>query len=177
MKYVKIILIVVFTLALIGLGGLWYLGIFQNIEVTKQERGPFTMVYLEHVGSYSKVGDKIEQVSAYLEKNNIEGDIAVGEYFDDPQMTPADKLRSNIGFIVDENVSVSEPYNMKTVELKAYAVAEFKGLPQVGPFIVYPAMGKWCETNGYEMNGPCFELYRMVDEKIETEYLAPIEPK
>ncbi len=165
-----IILVIILTL-------MWFMGVFQRIEVNAIESGPMRMVYIEHKGSYDKIAEKINQVKLYLDKQKIAVLDAFGEYYDDPQKVKTEDLRSAGGFLVIKDIQPETSYKFKRIDKKLYASAIFIGSPAIGPFMVYPKLMKWIEKNHYEIDGAAIELYKMTEDKIETHYMIPIKSR
>ena len=110
-------------------------------------------------------------------KKRREDESIFAEYFDVPGKVKPEDLRSNAGFLVDKYYKDSSPYKFKKVPKQLYASSVFNGSPAIGPMKVYPVMNKWIKDNGYEVCGPCLEIYKMQGKKMSTQYLMPIKKK
>lgn len=176
MKTLKIIgiLFLIAVIAIIII--LSHYGLYANVTITEKEVGPYTLVYKKHIGDYTKVGSLMSSIKADLEtKYNIKAEKSFGLYFDNPETVDADKLRSVVGYII-ENKTVADLENLKAdFSVKEYpksksVVSEFpyKGLPSIiiGIFRVYPDFMNYIETNNYPLT-PIMEIYNSEEEKIE----------
>jgi len=173
----KVFLWIVGIVVVVIVVGMAMMGGFQKVVVTSEEQDSIKMIYVEYKGPYNKVMKSFEQVYNYLNANKITHADGIGEYLDNPMKVKSTELRSNVGYIVDKDYKDSGVYKFKSVPSQLYAIAVFKGSPSVGPMLVYPAMNKWIVGNGYEVSGPCFEIYSMQDKKTSTKYLMPIKKK
>ncbi|HNZ29195.1 MAG TPA: GyrI-like domain-containing protein [Candidatus Goldiibacteriota bacterium] len=121
-----IILGIVLT-ALIAL--LIHAGLFFKVQVTEAISGPFTIVYTEQTGDYSKANkagmDIYQTLIAEFGVNPTKG---FGIYYDNPQTVAKDKLRSEIGCILEGNDILKAPaitskFKVRILEPKTSLVA------------------------------------------------------
>ena len=98
----------------------------------------------------------------------------IGIYYDNPKKVEKDKLRSEIGCIVENVDSVTlarlaKKYQIKTLPQCDFVVAEFpfKGKLSVlfGILKVYPALDKFNKEHGY-IESPITEIYDVSNKKI-----------
>ena len=167
-----IIILAAFVIVLLGLfvfyGGCYKITI-QNINT-----GGETLIYEAVTGPYSqsfKVSDKIHND---LLDSKIETTKCLGIYYDNPKNVDKDKLRSEIGCIV-ENVDsetiekLKTKYSVKILPNENYIVAEFpyKGSLSIlmGIKKVYPAIEKYSKENNYA-DAPIMEIYDVPNKKI-----------
>lgn len=157
-----------------------YLGAFKGVEISQAQQGPFTTVYLEHVGPYHKVNKIIEKVEKYMASQGQKCGRTFGEYIDDPQVVEEARLRSKVGCIV-EKVPAQLPEDYKSGEISArnYVVAVFTGSPGIGPMKVYPRVNDYMTKNNLKMSGAVVEIYEIhsITEKnaMTTTYLFPVQ--
>ena len=163
-RAVKVTLItvaVILVVVVVGIGLLAYnFGAFENVELQQAVRGPYQIVCLEHIGPYQQAPAKIEKVKAMLQEKNITIGNACGIYHDDPAKVPSDQLRSRVGFIVEDSVSVEAPFMVDSLAQREVIIGTIKAHPAVAPFKTYPKMQAWMQGNDYEPAGPAFEIYR-----------------
>ena len=174
-KIMKIILIVIAILVVLIIVMYAYYGGFSKISFRMDNQGGETIVFESVTGDYSqtpKVSDKIYY--ALLNEEKIETTKGIGIYFDNPQKVAKDKLRSEIGCIIENADSVTlarltEKYQVKTLPQSNFVVAEFpfKGKLSVmfGIMKVYPALDKFCKEHGYN-ESPITEIYDVPNKKI-----------
>ncbi|XGC79914.1 GyrI-like domain-containing protein [Bdellovibrio bacteriovorus] len=157
-----------------------YLGAFKGVDITTANQGPFTTVYLEHVGPYHKVNKIIEKVEKEMKAKNTECGRTFGEYLDDPRQVEEARLRSKVGCIVAK-VPEGLPEEFKTGEIpgRQYVVATFTGSPGIGPLKVYPRVNDYLLKQNLKQTGSVVEIYEIhsITEKnaMTTTYLFPVQ--
>ncbi|HCW32762.1 MAG: hypothetical protein UT55_C0072G0004 [Candidatus Peregrinibacteria bacterium GW2011_GWE2_39_6] len=167
-KTFKIGLMVV-ALVLIGGAGIFaYLGGFSSVTPEEREIGPYHVVYKEFMGPYSGVGPTMQDVATMLMGKGIESTQGIGLYYGDPKTTPAEDLRSEVGFVLTEDqvlqLGMMDPeYGLMTVEKMNVMMAEFplknKLSYFVGPMKAYPAINTYRMEHNYGEMGYAMELY------------------
>lgn len=163
-----------------------YTGAFKSVYVGLDERGPYTLIYKDHVGAYHKIVEKIQQVEAFAKDNKLDCKFTFGEFYDDPSVTEEGRLKSRAGCLIDQKNTESMAA-LKTVTFPAdilqaeYAktkvvVALFTGSPGIGPLKVYPKAETFINESKLKRKGPVVEIYEVLDPKtMNTTYLFPIE--
>ncbi|ULQ58893.1 GyrI-like domain-containing protein [Brucepastera parasyntrophica] len=152
-----------------------YFGGFAKITIRTLNQGGEILVYENVTGPYSqsaKVSDRIYY--DLLDNDGIETTKGFGIYYDNPKNTAQDKLRSEVGCIIenaDNTVTekLREKYQVKQLPVENCAVAEF---PLRGSFSimmgimrVYPAIEKYMREHKYN-DGPVMEIYDVPEKKI-----------
>jgi DNA gyrase inhibitor len=177
MRYVLVFVVV--TIISFGLYLSTYLGAFKSVEVTEQIRGPYVLVYKEHMGPYHKIVQAIGAVEDWAKQNNLDCHLSFGQYFDNPESKEEARLKSHGGCIM-EKAPENLPEQFKTQELPArkYVTAVFEGSPGIGPMKVYPRVNKYMVEKGLTQDGAIIEVYEVHSfaEKnaMTTTYLFPI---
>jgi len=178
MKLVKWLLWLVLIFVVIMLGFWAYIGGFSTPKVSEQIIGPYTIAYQPFVGPYKDCGPVFETVYQSLKNKGIATTVGLGIYYDDPSQVAADKLRSDLGCVI-------EPKDVKTIgkELKVKTLLKTRAivaeLPlrhslsmMVGPMKAYPALVKYQQANNLKIIAPPYEVYDMSGGKIL--YIMPI---
>lgn len=165
---------------------LQYTGAFKSVYVGLDERGPYTLVYQDHVGAYHKIVEKIQAVETWAKENKLDCKFTFGEFFDDPSTTEEGRLKSRAGCLIEEKNSAAmdilktlkRPENFQTApwsRTKA-VVALFTGSPGIGPLKVYPKVEKFMAEGKLKRKGFVMEIYEVLDQKtMNTTYIFPIE--
>jgi len=177
MKMLKIILLVVFVLIVIILAFYAYYGGFTSVEVRTEMQGGETVVYEEVTGDYSQTGTVSDRVyNDLLDGFQIETTKGFGIFYDNPQQVDKDKLRSEVGCILDfqpdsaKIAELSKKFKVKILPKTNYVVTEFPFKGQmsimVSLFRVYPAIQKYIDGNGINGNSPVMEIYDIPNGKI-----------
>ena len=151
-----------------------YMGMFSTPKATETETGPYTFVYEEFTGDYKKTGPVFDKIYKALEDEGIETTRAIGIYFDDPAVVPADELRSQCGIIIEENdlhkvQELEKKFNVGQIERCDSVVVEFSIKNSlsymIGPMKCYPVLAKYAQEKGYNMT-TSYELYDIPSKKI-----------
>jgi hypothetical protein len=155
-------------------------GYFSKIVIEEKEVGPYMLVYEEHIGDYKNTKKIHENLYYALKGEKVETTIGFGIYYDNPREVSKEKLRSDIGMILD-----SADYR-KIDQLKAkYKVREISrqksvviGFPfksslsiMAGIFKAYPALLQYVKEKNYKQR-EMMEIYDMKDKKIW--YIMPL---
>jgi DNA gyrase inhibitor GyrI len=172
MKKVIIILLIIIAACF---GFLVYSGLFATVSVTERVIGPYTLVYLDNTGPYSQSYKTHEKVHGVLKQDfSLDPQQCFGLYFDDPASVPEDKLRSEIGCVLDRSAKSKIPAIRGKLKIKEYAaqksvVVEFPMRNMfsfmIGPMMVYKEMGRYMKEKGYK-GAPALELYDGTARKI-----------
>ncbi|GHV83198.1 hypothetical protein AGMMS50212_05380 [Spirochaetia bacterium] len=175
MKTVSIIIVVLILVLIVTSA---YFGLFSKINVRVEEQGGETIVYENMVGDYGKAAGVTDKIyHDLLDNYKIETTKGFGIYYDNPKNTDKDKLRSEIGCVVENTGSSTETliskllqkYPIRILPVQNYIVTEFpfKGTVSVlfGIMRVYPAIDKFCKTNNYK-DAPIMEIYDVPNKKI-----------
>lgn len=103
MKKIIIILIsFILLLTAISVAGYGYYGGFKKIHVETKQAGGEVFVYEEHIGPYSETGKIADKIYyALLNEDKIETFRGCGIFYDNPKQVESDKLRSEIGCILE----------------------------------------------------------------------------
>lgn len=118
---------------------------------------------IAHKGDYMEIGNTFQKVFMWGMKHQKMGPAAPGYglYYDDPSEVAADQLRSEAGFMVDEEISDDE-IGLRTLDVKGgrYAVLRFKGpyaeLEKGYDYLFGPWLNEQGETPA---NEPVMECY------------------
>lgn len=176
MKVLKIILITLLALIILLVSFYAYFGGFKKMNVQISIQGGEVFLYENVIGNYGKSGEIMnEMYEELLNNEEIATTKGLGIYYDNPKEVAQDKLRSEVGCIV-ENVSPEKmielglKYNMKAIPVGNYVYVEFpyKGMMSImiGIMKAYPVLNKYIKKNNLETGGPMMEIYDMPNKKI-----------
>ena len=172
----KITLIIIgVTLAIIAIVFIYY-GALSKINCRIDTQGGETLVFKNMEGDYAKSGKLSDEVYyTLLNDYKIETFKGFGIYFDNPKEVDKNKLRSEIGCIVEQKdiskvSQIKGELKTKIFPEKSYIVAEFpyKGKLSIifGIMKAYPAIEKIVKEKGYNNNGVVMEIYDVPNKKI-----------
>lgn len=159
------------------------LGSFKTVEVQQRPDGEsFLILARDHMGPYHKIADLISDVETWARSKGEPCERTFGEYFDNPETTDEDRLRSRGGCILSnaEKAKALEgeiPKGMSISELKIGNALEaiFEGSPAIAPLKVYPRAQEIMKDLGLVSSGPVVEIYEVVSPTAgRTRYLFPV---
>jgi hypothetical protein len=160
-----------------------YTGAFKAVHVGIDERGPYTLIYKNHVGAYHKIVEKIQQVELWAKENELDCKLTLVEFFDNPSTTEEGRLKSRAGCLIDQKnearlqklILPSDIFKSEYIKTKA-VVALFNGSPGIGPLKVYPKVENFINENKLKRKNFVIEIYEVLDpQTMNTTYLFPIE--
>ena len=173
-------LLVAFLLGFVILGVYLYvyLGAYKEVQVRVVNEPAFHIVYKSHVGPYHEIEEVIGSVEQWAREQNLPCAQTFGEYLDDPQQVPHERLRSLGGCLTPEtSITLPEGFSQRRVEPGAYVEARFSGSPAISPFIVYPEIKRFIALKRLKTQVKSFEIYESYgSHKLKTRYLIPIIP-
>lgn len=162
---------------------LQYTGSFKSVTVGVDQRGPYTLIYKDHVGAYHKVVSVIEEVEKWAKANGLKCRLSFGEYFDNPSVVEEGRLKSRAGCLIDplvseetaqlEKLTLPEGIKKDIWPASKSVVALFDGAPSIGPLKVYPKAYSLMEESKLKPKGPILEIYEVLPGKsaMKTIYL------
>jgi AraC family transcriptional regulator len=137
-----------------------FAGLYAQQEPRIRESGEnFTYVALECLGPYAQIPQKIGELVAEVQKQNLEmlgGPSMI--YYNSPAQVKPEELRWDVCIPLHALEKVAVP--LKKGEYKYPLVAEmiYKG-PYDSVGSAYPALMEFIAKNGYTINGPVCETY------------------
>lgn len=152
--------------------GIWAslkMGFFKDVVISEQDQPEIAMVYMEHIGPYHKILDTLTKVEEWAKSQNIDCSKSFGHFLDNPDVVEHERLRSNVGCVVDHPIE-DLPKDMKFTIIPGgrYFVADFAGSPAIGPMKVYrKAREKYAERN-LPAPDDVIEIYQLHPDKTMT---------
>ena len=138
---------------------------------------------VRHIGPYNQIGEAFGRLGDIAGKAGLFSRpeaAMIALYYDDPQSTPADKLRSDAGVAVAESVPLPDDLEEHRLPAGRYAVARHVGSYETLGDTWARFLGEWLPASGEQLaDGPSFEKYlnNPMDtpkEKLETEIYVPV---
>lgn len=170
----KKIVIGAIIIALILASGIicyWYYGGFYPVEIQEKQQGGEVVIYENVNGDYSQAGSVSNKLYyALLYNDTLNTSKGFGTFYDNPQKVEKDRLRAEVGCIIEgvDSLRIArlrKKYKMKNLSEKKYIVTELplKGYISIliGLTKIYPAITKYCIENGYSNDTPVTEIYDM----------------
>jgi hypothetical protein len=94
---------------------------------------PIHVVLYRHVGPYEQLSPKFDELCQWASTNSIPVKRTIGIYWDNPDYTPARKLRSAACVEVDESVNI-QSFDRLPLETAYIAGGEYATTTFVGPY-------------------------------------------
>ncbi len=142
---------------------------------------PRKAVCMSHRGPYFMIGKTFGELGAWLKEAGLEAGPTLGIYYDDPEATPPEELRSDAGAFVPGDFTTEDP-RVHIVDIAGglYAVGT-----HIGPYDGLPGAwgevaGKWLPTSGYAFgDAPGLEIYlddcsKIPAAEVRTEICVPV---
>ena len=125
---------------------------------------PITVVMFRHTGPFDQMPPKFEQLWNWVTANNVPAQRTIGIYYDNPDVTPANQLRSAacvevpLGYQMPNTGGL--PLELAQIAGGAYATTRYIG-PYEAMEPVWTAFTKWIEESQKRQisDNPAFEVY------------------
>lgn len=122
-------------------------------DVTLKTIEPIDLIGVPHRGSYMQIGKAFETLFGTLHarglaKSNMR---MIGVYFDDPDIVPADELRSIACVTSGADIAADPPFERRRIDGGEYAVLRHKG-PYADMHKAYQWLyGEWLPVSGRQL--------------------------
>ena len=148
-----------------------------NCSFEIKQIAPKQVIYYRHVGAYDKMGHSIGKLMQWAyPRGLVKNPPLIGaNYLDDPDITPTDKLQSDVFLVVDQDVRVEGEIGKYTIDGGRYAVGRFEiAISEFGD--AWHAMCRLIAEHGCQSIDGCHhELYlNNPDEHPEKKHLVDI---
>jgi len=154
-----------------------------SIQVTVKDTEPMTMAFLSKKGSYTQISTAFGQLYGWIgQKGYIPSGPPMGVYFNAPGQVPEDQLlwelRSPIAGKVPPGGPDKDGLGVRQVAAIKVAATVHKGSFETAAK-TYEALVVWIMQNGYDIAGPCEEVYlkdpsQTPPEELLTEVRFPV---
>lgn len=143
----------------------------RKVEIRTREE--VQVVFIRHVGPYFKVQKAWEKLCGWGYSNGLLGPETefIGLSYDDPDITPEEKIRYDATFTVTKVVETPPDMGTQIIPGGKYAVTTHYG-PFDGLLAAYRELyGKWLPSSGYQLKNavPTFEKYIKVPPDVPPE--------
>ena len=133
------------------------------IDVRIQSVPSRRLLALAHQGDYQAIGTAFERLAEVAASRGLLGPdaISIGIYYDDPDVTPVDRLRSHACVAVADSVrEAPEGFELLNLDGGQYAVGIHRGpYNRLHDSYVW-LLAQWLPSSGREAaNKPCHEIY------------------
>ncbi len=156
-----------------------------TMKVETKELGPIKVAYIRHTGPYDQCGEAWCKLCTWAGPKGLlqPGCQFIGLSYDDPEVTPPDKIRYDACITIDDDIEPTGDIAMQTIEKGVYAMATHFG-PYENLSDSYAKLcGKWVPENGHEIaSKPSLEIYQnspedTAPEDLITDIHVPLETR
>jgi AraC family transcriptional regulator len=155
------------------------------MNVTIEHLAPMRVAFVRHIGPYNQCGSAWDRLCTWLGKEGWmqPGCRFLGVSYDDPDITPAEKIRYDACATVPEDFAPEGEIGMQILSGGDYARTT-----HVGPYERFNEtygrlMGQWLPRSGRRLrNAPCLEFYlndpgSTAPADLLTDVCVPLEPR
>jgi AraC family transcriptional regulator len=155
----------------------------RGMDVEIREMPAMRVAAVPHAGRYQDIGKAFERLGSVAGPSGLllhPGSAMIGIYYDDPDATPPEKLRSEAAIVVPEHVPLPEGLVEQRIPEGRYARAV-----HVGPYEQLPdawarLKGEALAAGGHRIGTrPSYEIYtndpsRVPKDELRTELYIPL---
>ena len=150
----------------------------QIMEMRIETREPCRVAFVRHTGPYVECGKAWGALCGWAGPKGLlgPGTPFVGLSYDDPEVTPPEKLRYDACIPVGDDVEASGSVAVQTIEGGTYAIATHRGAYSKLIDTYRAIYGQWLPASGYVCrDAPPIEIYRnSPDQTPEEDLLTDI---
>lgn len=133
-----------------------------GLNVTIRTIEPMKVVFIRHIGDYDQVGPTWGRLMAWVGQHGLFGPATkmIGICWDDPSVTPMDKVRYDAAVPVNRPVQPEGEVGVQEIAGGEYATVVHKGAYQTLGSTYDRIFGAWLPASGRELrDDPAFEVY------------------
>ena len=149
----------------------------ESPQVEIKTLSPRRIVFLRHKGPYDQVGATWGRLSAWAGPRGLFGPSTqfIGISYDDPQITPVDKLRYDAAITVSRPVQPEGEIGVMEIEGGDYATLAHKGPYETLGRSYQKLLAGWLPESGRELRDcPCFEVYLNTPQNTRPDELLTV---
>jgi AraC family transcriptional regulator len=156
----------------------------KDMEPEIRDMEPMPVIYVRRMGPYKDAAEAAwGTLCGYAFPKGLEGKDSrfIGVCYDDPDVTPEDKIRYEACITVDREVQPEGEIGVQTIDGGRYAVFLHEGPYEKLKDTYQAVYGQWVPGSGCKLREkPCFEVYlnspdETPPEDLRTEICIPIE--
>ncbi len=156
----------------------------RNMQVNIREIPAHRVAFVRHTGCYKDVGQTWQQLMAWAGPKQLLGpDMKTfGMAWDDPAVTPEDKLRYDACLVVDDSIQPEGDVGIQKTHAGAYATTTHQGPYDQLQDVYLQLFKQWLPTSGKApAAAPVIEMYlnnpqNTPQDKLLTQICIPLEP-
>jgi AraC family transcriptional regulator len=135
----------------------------ESMDVHIERVAPMHVAFTRHVGPYREAGAAWAKLMSWAGRRGLlrGRPTLLGVVHDDPEVTPADKVRYDACLVVDAAVRAEGEFAAQEIGGGEWAVTTHRGPHEELPRTYARLLGQWLPATGREpRSGPPFEVYR-----------------
>ncbi|MCS6785428.1 MAG: GyrI-like domain-containing protein [Thiobacillaceae bacterium] len=136
----------------------WWGG-FNPVELHRGLRGPYTYAYVEHVGDYADMAERLPELRRQLEAAGIAAGPSIAVLYSDPGRVPRDQRRARVGYVVPAGSRPPAPFLLDTLPTRQVLSARVRATWMLAPSRAYQALHEALAAEGGTIRMPTVELY------------------
>jgi AraC family transcriptional regulator len=144
-----------------------------RVEIKQLE--PLRVLFVRHVGPYSQCGDAWDKLTTWAGSEGMigPGTQFIGLCWDDPEITPPDKVRYDACITIDRDIESIGEFGVQEIDGGPYAMTTHFGPYSEFDKTYVKLIGQWAPRSGRELRPlPCLEFYLNSPENTEPEDLV-----
>ena len=155
----------------------YYTGMFDHMEITRESRGPYCLVYREYRGPHKGTRYMMNTVYRYV-RDSLQLSTGTGftVFYDNRRQKPDRLIRSISGVVVADSITVPSSCKSWLFKRCDAVVGRFRLRSffsyAIGSYRFYSQLAGVVEKKHLEYAGPVLELYDMPAKTIW--YIAPV---
>lgn len=142
------------------------MGRFAPVVIEEKGMGSYVVAYQEFVGPYDAVDTVLDKVSEALAEDSVSSSLGMGIFYDDPSVVASDKLKSNVGYVInEEDAGDHDDYDVSVFVAGESIVTSFPYRNSfshvLAPMKIVPLLQAYLEEHEYE--GNLYEDYSVIE--------------
>ncbi len=154
-----------------------------EMEMKIVKRQPTRVAFVRHIGPYAACGEAWGKLCAWAGPRGLLGPqtTMIGISYDDPEITPPEKIRYDACVTVGEEVEPEGEIGVQTLKGGDYAMTVHCGPYEKLAETYGRISGEWAPRSGRVLSSdPCLEIYlndphRTPADQLKTEVYVPLE--
>lgn len=154
-----------------------------EMEMKIVKRQPTRVAFVRHIGPYAECGEAWGKLCAWAGRRGLLGPdtTVIGISYDDPEVTPPEKIRYDACVTVGEEVEPEGEIGVQTLKGGDYAMTVHRGPYEKLAETYGRISGEWAPQSGRVISSdPCLEVYlndphRTPPDQLRTEIHVPLE--
>lgn len=171
MKSYRVLFIALGLLGVMLFYVIWNVGFLKPVIIEQVKSPTGIAIFQKYTGPYHEVRHIFENIETELVKQNLDCKTSFGRYYDDPNQVEPDRLRADIGCLVQQ--APAKPIEGLVTETwtgQNSLRGTFEGAPWLTAFKVYSALKRESfQRNLHVEFTPVLEVYQQTTHGFKTE--------